>query len=139
MTEARAGLSPPCSKEGIPVHKEEPFRRMKNGLLFMLGHENGGDLAVSISRTITTMLRHFDKEERQTDGSRHWDSIKLVLERKFAREGARDFSDEAWLQKDFCRALQRREIEYCKDKDDFLCYLRAIQGHSGGISNRAKN
>ena len=24
-------------------------------------------------------------------------------------------------------------MEYCKNKDGFLCYLRAIQGHSGGI------
>ena len=29
----------------------------------------GGDLAVSISKTVTTMLRHFDREERQPDGS----------------------------------------------------------------------
>ena len=41
------------------------------------------------------MLRHFDQEERQTDGSRHLDSIKSVLVRKFAHEGARDFDDEA--------------------------------------------
>ena len=59
----------------------------------------GGDLAVSISKAITTMLRHFDQEERQPDGSRHWDSIKLV--RKFAYEGALEFSDEVWLQKIF--------------------------------------
>ena len=24
-------------------------------------------------------------------------------------------------------------MEYCKNKDGILCYLRAIQGHSGGI------
>ena len=35
--------------------------------------------------------RHFDQDERQTDGSRHWDSIKPVLLRAFAQEGARDF------------------------------------------------
>ena len=74
---------------------------------------------MSISKTVTTMLRHFDQEERQTDGSRHWDSIKLVLERKFAREGARDSSDEAWLQKFFCRAVQRRESNTAKTKMDF--------------------
>ena len=61
----------------------------------------GGDLAVSISKTFTTMLRHFDREERQSDGARHWDSIKAILVRKFAHEGARDFSDGAWLQKMF--------------------------------------
>ena len=27
----------------------------------------------------------------------------------------------------------KRGIEYCKNEDGILCYLRAIQGHSGGI------
>ena len=45
-------------------------------------------------KTVTTMLRHFDQDERKSDGSRHWESIKSVLVRKFAYEGARDFSDE---------------------------------------------
>ena len=49
----------------------------------------------------TTVLRHFDQEERQPDGSRNWDLIKPVLMRKFVCEGARDFGDEAWLQKIF--------------------------------------
>ena len=34
------------------------------------------ELAMSISKAVTTMLRHFDQDERQTDGSRHWESIK---------------------------------------------------------------
>ena len=42
---------------------------------------------------VTTMLLHFDQEERQTDGSRHWDSIKPVLMRASAHEGAQDSSD----------------------------------------------
>ena len=92
----------------------------------------GGDLAVSISKKVTTMLRHFDQDERQTDGSGHWDSVKSALVRKFACEGARDFSDEAWLQKIF-EGSTKKSIEYCKDKDGILSYLPAIQGHSGGI------
>ena len=70
--------------------------------------------------------------DMEDDGSRGWDSIKSVLERKFASEGARDFSDEAWLQKIFEGSTKKR-IEFCKDKDGFLCYLRAIQGDSGCI------
>ena len=42
---------------------------------------------------VTTMLRHFDQEERQPDGSRHRDSIKLVLMEAFAHEPARDFDN----------------------------------------------
>ena len=78
------------------------------------------------------MLRHFDQEERQTDGSRHWDSIKSVLMRKFALEGGRDFSDKAWLQM-ILKGSTIERIEYCNDEDEILRYLRAVQEHSGGI------
>ena len=47
------------------------------------------------------MLRHYDQDERESDGSRHWEAVKSVFLRKFARDGARDFSDEVWLQKIF--------------------------------------
>ena len=33
---------------------------------------HGGDLAVSVSKMVTTMLRHHDQDERQRDGSMHW-------------------------------------------------------------------
>ena len=51
-------------------------------------------------------------DERKSDGSRHWESIKSVLVRKFAREEARDFSDknEDGILKSFTsdsRALRR--------------------------------
>ena len=82
-------------------------------------------LAVLISKTVTTMLRH-DQEERQTDGSRFWDSIKSVLVRKFAHEGARDFDDEAWVQMIFEGSTKKR-IEYCKNGDGIWCYLRALR------------
>ena len=53
----------------------------------------GGDLAVSVFGLATTMLRHYDQDERQRDGSRHWDSMKPVLMKAFAHKGARDFDD----------------------------------------------
>ena len=58
----------------------------------------GGHVAVSVSKMVTPMLRHFDQGERQLDGSRHWDSIKPVLMRAFAHQGARDFDDGSWLR-----------------------------------------
>ena len=54
-------------KKWIPIHAHSRY---------------GSDLAVSISKTVTTVLRHFDKDERESDGSRHWESIKSVLVRK---------------------------------------------------------
>ena len=82
----------------------------------------GRHVAVSISKAVTTMF----------DGSGHWASIKSALVRQFAREGARGFNDEAWQQM-ILEGSTKKRIEYCKDKDGFLCYLRAIQRHSGGI------
>ena len=52
---------------------------------------------MSISKTVTTMLCHFEEDDREYDCSKHWDSMKSVLVRKFGYEDARDFSDEAWL------------------------------------------
>ena len=94
--------------------------------------KRGSDLAIFVSKTVTTMWRHYDQDERESDGSRHWEAIKSVFLRTFARNGARDFSDEVWLQKIF-EGSSKKRTEYCKNKDEILCYLRAIQGHSGGI------
>ena len=79
-----------------------------------------------------TMLRHFDQDERESDGSRHREAIKSVLLRRFERNGVQDFSDEVWLQKIF-EGSSETGMEYCRNKDGILCYWRAIQGHSGCI------
>ena len=68
----------------------------KSGQMIHAHSRYGGDLAVSVSKMVRTMLRHYDQDERQRDGSRHWDSIKPVWMKAFAHEGARDF-DGYWL------------------------------------------
>ena len=40
------------------------------------------------------MLRQFDQDERESDGSRQWEAIKSVLLRKFEWDGVQDFNDE---------------------------------------------
>ena len=30
-------------------------------------------------------------------------------------------------------AVLKKRLEYCQDEDEFLCYFRATQGHSGGV------
>ena len=45
---------------------------------------------------VTKILRHYDQEERQPDGSRHWDNITPTLARAFAKAGAREVDDDHW-------------------------------------------
>ena len=71
---------------------------------------------MSASKMVTTMLRHFDQEERRTDGSRHWDVNTPVLMRSFAHEGAQDFSDKNWLSL-IHEGSTKKRLEYCKDED----------------------
>ena len=81
----------------------------RNEKKWITDHANpkrGSGLAMSISKTVTTMLRHFDQDERESDGSRHWEAIKSVLLR-FERDGFQDFIDEVWLQ----RSLKAAQIQ----------------------------
>ena len=87
------------------------------------------------------MLRHFDQDERQTDGSRNWDLIKSVLMRKFAHEGGRDFSFQrrSVVTNDFLKAAQRRELNTATDEDGNRCSSRAIYSRTlWWHSNRAR-
>ena len=70
---------------------------------------HGGGLAVSVSKMVTTMLR-------------------LTA---FGHEGGRDFDDGFWLRLIHDGSTKKR-LEFCQDKDENLCYFRAIQEHSGG-------
>ena len=96
----------------------------------------GTDLAMFVSKTVTTMLRHFDQDERETDGSRHWESIKSILVRKFAREGARDFSDETRLQKIF-EGSSKKIVEYSKNEDGIFMLFTSYSRAFWWYSNRA--
>ena len=44
---------------------------------------------------VTKILRHCDQDERQTDGSRHWDTIRPILVNVFAQEEALDFDGDS--------------------------------------------
>ena len=96
---------------------------------------NGGYLAVALSKMVTTMLRHYDQDERQTGGSKHWDTIRPVLMKAIAQEGARDFDEGFWLHL-IHEGSQKKRLEYFKDNNGSLCYLRVIQGQSGGKPTR---
>ena len=69
MKETRAGsLSPIPNKASLYTRRTIPTDEKK--WITVHAHSRyGGDLAVSISKTVTTMLRHFDREEKQPDAS----------------------------------------------------------------------
>ena len=52
----------------------------------------GGAVSIAVSRMVTRMVRYYD-QERQYHASLHWDALRLVLLKAFAKRGARDFSD----------------------------------------------
>ena len=82
---------------------------------------------------VTRVVRHYDQDERQSDAALHWDTIRPVLLKAFAKHGARDFSEKHWLRLTHERSSKTR-FEYCEHSKKSLTYLRAIQGHYGGIS-----
>ena len=77
-------------------------------------------------KMVTKILRHYDLEERQTDGSRHWDTIRPILVRAFAQEGARDFVEKCWIML-IHEGSNKKRMEHREDNNGSLCYLRAIQ------------
>ena len=85
----------------------------------------GGDLAVSASKMLTTMLRHYDQDERQPDGSRRWDSIKPVLMKLFAQKRARDFDDEYWSRLIHDGSTFGKDLEEEKPYPDFTVPQKA--------------
>ena len=54
---------------------------------------DGGDLANAISKMVTKMVRYYYQDERQVDGSMDWGTIRPVLLKAYAKQGARIFSE----------------------------------------------
>ena len=36
-------------------------------------------MSIQVSKMVTRMVRHYDEDERQSDASMHWDTIRPVL------------------------------------------------------------
>ena len=87
---------------------------------------------IRISKCVTEMVRHHDQNERETDGARHWDGVLSVLKGKFRYQLEKEFTDEYWLHCLYLGSIKTR-FELCKDENGEIRYIRAIQGHSGGM------
>ena len=91
-----------------------------------------GALSVQGSKMVTKMVRHHDQDDREQDGSYHWDTVRSVLLKAFARYGAQQFPEDHWIRL-IHEGSSTKRIEFCVDHKNSLCYLRAIQGHPCGI------
>ena len=83
---------------------------------------------------VTKLVRHFDQDERQTDAVVHWDSIRPVLLRALADKGAHEFSVQEWISSTSIKEVTRSGSSVVKILKNSLAFLRAIQGHTGGIT-----
>ena len=79
------------------------------------------------------MVRHHDRDERQSDAALHRDTMRPVV-KAFAKHGARDFSENHWLRL-IHEGSNKTRFEICEDSKNSLAFCRAIQVHSGGISS----
>ena len=91
----------------------------------------GGALSVAVSKMVTRMVRHYDQDERQSDAALHWDTMRQVLLKPFAKHGAQNFSEKHWFR--LSEGSRKTRVECCEDAQKSLAYFRAIQRHSGGI------
>ena len=92
----------------------------------------GGALSLLVSKMVTRMVHHYDQEEREPDGSYHWDTVRRVLLKAFGKHGAHNFTKRYWIQL-IQEGSSKKSVEYCVDHRNSFNHLRAIQGHSGGI------
>ena len=100
--------------------------------VFPASSSYGGALPIAVSKMVSRMVRHYDQDERQTVASLHWDTLRLVLLKAFAKHGARDFLDEQWLRL-IHEGSSKTRFECREDSKNSLAYFRSIPGHSGGI------
>ena len=91
----------------------------------------GRSLLATISKLVVRLVRHYDQEERETDGAVHWDTMNPKLLRAFGHQGTRYVSEKDWLRHIF-EGSNKTRFEYCLNSKHFLVYIRAIQGHTGG-------
>ena len=55
----------------------------------------GGALSIAVFKMVTRMVRHYDQDERQSDPTLHWDTIRPVLLKAFAPTWSTKFLREA--------------------------------------------
>ena len=76
------------------------------------------------------LVRHYDVDERETDGAVLWNTMTPKLLKAFEDKVARKFSDKEWLQH-IDEGSNKTRSENSESSKHSLVYIRAIQGHIG--------
>ena len=87
---------------------------------------------IRISKCVKKQVRLHDQDERETVGAMYWDVILPVFRGRFRNQLEKEFTDEDWLHSFYLGSIKTR-FEICKDENGESRYIRAIQGHSGGV------
>ena len=80
-------------------HSEEVFpieERRWNHMLacpYFKGHTREAEVSTLVMR----LVRHYNQNERKTDGAAHWKSMCPKLRKAFQKTGGHIFSDSDWL------------------------------------------
>ena len=115
--------------------QKEPFLRRKGSgkILLPINSSYGGSLSTAISKMVTRLVRHYDQEERQSDGAFHGGTIGRNW-----WKCSQSKEDEISQKKHWLRLIHegssKTRFEYCEDSKNCLACFPAIQGHSGGIT-----
>ena len=72
----------------------------------------GTTISAKISKFVMRLVRHYDQDERDSDGAVHWNSIVPKLLAAFGNRGARKCSDTDWLHNIY-KGSSKTRFEYC--------------------------
>ena len=115
-----------CSESVIPVEERKWNDIPANQYL------RGHTFEAEVSKLVMALARHYDQNERETDGSIHWKSMGPKLRKAFQKAGGQQLSDSDWLRHIY-KGNNKTRFQFCKNSRDVLLYIRALQGHNVGI------
>ena len=95
---------------------------------------NKNSISSAISKMVTWMVWHLDQDDRYHDGAAHWHTIYPKLLRAFEEQVGRHCTHKDRIHHIH---LENNKTRFeCQNSRGGLVYIRAIQGHTGGITIR---
>ena len=80
----------------------------------------GNTLQAEISKLVTRLVRHFAKDERESGGPVHWNSMGPKLRKACQKAGGQKSSDTDWLQHIY-EASNKMRFQYCMNSKKIYC------------------